>query len=72
MYNLTDEAKVSFIVINTMGEIVKIIPMGIQPTGMNIYNFNGSQLSQGVYMVRCEVSGEHGFTSETNRMVITK
>jgi hypothetical protein len=68
VYELASPVEVQLEVINILGQTVFSRKMGEQPHGRHEVNFDASQLSSGIYMVRMQM----GTTIQTHKMTLVK
>ncbi|MCX6271104.1 MAG: aryl-sulfate sulfotransferase [Bacteroidetes bacterium] len=66
------DADITFTIMNTLGEVIQILPQGIKPSGIFDYEFDGSTYRQGLYLVKFDIRTEENQYSIVRRMLITK
>lgn len=71
-YDLPVEGKVSIIIFDISGKEVKTIVNEVKPVGYYSVNFNGSNLSSGVYFYRINLEGNGSSFSETKKMTLIR
>ena len=71
-YTLPENGKVKLSVTDLLGQEIAVLVDASQSAGTNTVDFNGSNLTQGVYIYKIVVQGETRDFVETRRMVISR
>jgi Secretion system C-terminal sorting domain len=71
-YSLASESQVKLSIYDITGRRVKDLFIGEQSAGMHEVNFDGSNLSSGVYLYTIEADSKNGIFKATKKMILLK
>ena len=71
-FSLAAESQVKFIIYDITGRKVKDLFIGEQSAGIHEVNFDGSNLSSGVYFYTMEANSKNGIFKATKKMILLK
>ncbi|MGE5796032.1 MAG: T9SS type A sorting domain-containing protein, partial [Ignavibacteria bacterium] len=71
-YSLAEESYVKIILFDVLGRKIKDLFFGEQNAGLHEINFNGSDLSSGVYFYGIEAAYRNGIYKDAKKMILLK